>query len=53
LYRDIQRVGEYFNQFGLGVDVGALHATLWQTYGVSDDPDILYQLPDEMDADDT
>ncbi len=52
LKRDIERVCQYFNQFGLGVDANAIHEKLWTEYGVIDDPDFLYELVDEMDDDD-
>lgn len=34
LQRDILRVCQYFNQFGLDADAGALHSRLWDEYGI-------------------
>ena len=54
LKRDIERVCQYFNQFGLNVDPDDIFSSLWDEYGVIDDPDFLYELEeDDFDDDDT
>lgn len=52
LKRDIERICQYFNQFGLNVDPDQIHEALWGEYGVIDDPDFLYLLEEEDDEDD-
>lgn len=39
LKRDILRVCQYFNQFGLNANPDEIHNDLWDEYGVADDPE--------------
>ena len=52
LKRDIVRVCQYFNQFGLNVNADEIHDNLWAEYGTIDDPDFIYELEDLDDEDD-
>lgn len=49
LKRDIERVCQYFNQFGLNADPQEIHDNLWSEYGIEDDPDFIYELEDTDD----
>lgn len=39
LKRDIVRVCQYFNQFGMNANPDEIHDNLWSDYGTADDPD--------------
>lgn len=47
LKRDIVRVCQYFNQFGLNANPEEIHYFLWGEYGTVDDPDAIYELGGE------
>ncbi len=50
LQRDIERVCQYFNQFGVNAITEEIHYNLWGEYGVVDDPDAIYELGGEDDT---
>lgn len=49
LKRDIERVCQYFNQFGMNAIPDEIFYNLWGDYGVVEDPDAIYELgmPDD------
>lgn len=47
LKRDIERVCQYFNQFGVNADADQIHAALWAEFGTVDDPDFLYEMDEQ------
>ncbi len=51
LKRDIERVCQYFNQFGVNADADQIHAGLWAEFGTIDDPDFLYEIDEEEEYD--
>ena len=51
LKRDIVRVCQYFNQFGVNADADQIHAELWAEYGTIDDPDFMYEIEPEKEYD--